>query len=127
MNMTIELAQRIENNQKMHLEFTLPVFALVFVMAFAFQIAFTFFVAQIQDPNEQLIDRLTANLAQLLKFLAQAVRDNQYYNLTMIYSEEPLIKNLARKPNTIIGGMVLVSSAGVINLYIPLVINASPA
>ncbi|KAG9306005.1 hypothetical protein G9A89_009329 [Geosiphon pyriformis] len=37
----------------------------------------TSFAAQTQDPNEQLIDRLTANLAQLLEPLAQAVRDNQ--------------------------------------------------
>ncbi|KAG9306203.1 hypothetical protein G9A89_016107 [Geosiphon pyriformis] len=35
------------------------------------------FAVQTQDPNEQLIDRLTANLAWLLEPLAQAVRDNQ--------------------------------------------------
>ncbi|KAG9304147.1 hypothetical protein G9A89_019709 [Geosiphon pyriformis] len=39
--------------------------------------AATFFAAQTQDSNEQLIDRLTANLAWLLEPLAQAVRDNQ--------------------------------------------------
>ncbi|KAG9292543.1 hypothetical protein G9A89_006914 [Geosiphon pyriformis] len=46
-------------------------------MAPAPQMAAAFFAAQTQDPNEQLIDRLTANLARLLELLAQAVRDNQ--------------------------------------------------
>ncbi|KAG9289402.1 hypothetical protein G9A89_007963 [Geosiphon pyriformis] len=46
-------------------------------MAPAPQMAAAFFAAQTQDPNEQLIDRLTANLAWLLEPLAQAVRDNQ--------------------------------------------------
>ncbi|KAG9283941.1 hypothetical protein G9A89_006779 [Geosiphon pyriformis] len=46
-------------------------------MAPAPQIAAAFFAAQTQDPNEQLIDRLTANLAWLLEPLAQVVRDNQ--------------------------------------------------
>ncbi|KAG9288275.1 hypothetical protein G9A89_021306 [Geosiphon pyriformis] len=63
MDMTIELAQRIEDNQRMYLGSTLPVFASVPVMAPAPQIA--------------LIDRLTANLARLLEPLAQAVRENQ--------------------------------------------------
>ncbi|KAG9293873.1 hypothetical protein G9A89_019211 [Geosiphon pyriformis] len=76
-NMAIELAQRIEDNQRMHLESTLLVFAPTPVMAPAPQIAAASFAAQTQDPNEQLIDRLTANLAQLLKSLAQAVRENQ--------------------------------------------------
>ncbi|KAG9295002.1 hypothetical protein G9A89_017796 [Geosiphon pyriformis] len=71
MDMAIELAQKIEDNQKMHLGFILPIFAP------APQVAATSFAAQTQDPNEQLIDRLTANLAQLLEPLAQAVRDNQ--------------------------------------------------
>ncbi|KAG9298579.1 hypothetical protein G9A89_002526 [Geosiphon pyriformis] len=71
-DMTIELAQQIEDNQKMHLGFTLPVFALVSVMAPTPQMAATSFAAQTQDPNEQLIDRLTANLAWLLELLAQA-------------------------------------------------------
>ncbi|KAG9286994.1 hypothetical protein G9A89_003858 [Geosiphon pyriformis] len=70
-DMAIELAQRIENNQRMHLGSTLPVFASAFVMAA------TFFAAQTQDPNKQLIDKLTTNLAQLLEPLAQAVKDNQ--------------------------------------------------
>ncbi|KAG9304232.1 hypothetical protein G9A89_019794 [Geosiphon pyriformis] len=61
----------------MHLGFTLPVFASALVMIPAFQMTATSFAAQTQDPNEQLIDRLTANFAQLLKPLAQAVRDNQ--------------------------------------------------
>ncbi|KAG9301376.1 hypothetical protein G9A89_018048 [Geosiphon pyriformis] len=39
MDMAIELVQRIENNQKMHLRFTLPVFAPALVMASAFQMA----------------------------------------------------------------------------------------
>ncbi|KAG9293585.1 hypothetical protein G9A89_005588 [Geosiphon pyriformis] len=75
-NMVIELVQRIEDNQKMHLESTLSVFVSVSVMAPAFQIAANFFAVQTQDPNKQLINRLTANFAQLLKPLAQAVRDN---------------------------------------------------
>ncbi|KAG9293571.1 hypothetical protein G9A89_005574 [Geosiphon pyriformis] len=75
--MTIELAQRIEKNQRMHLGSTLPVFAPAPVMASAPQMAATSFAAQTQDPNEQLIDRLTANLAWLFEPLAQAVRDNQ--------------------------------------------------
>ncbi|KAG9294807.1 hypothetical protein G9A89_008499 [Geosiphon pyriformis] len=77
MDMAIELAQRIEDNQRMHLGSTLPVFAPVFVMAPALQMAATSFATHTQDPNEQLIDRLTANLARLLKPLAQAVRENQ--------------------------------------------------
>ncbi|KAG9291801.1 hypothetical protein G9A89_012086 [Geosiphon pyriformis] len=77
MNMAIELTQRIEDNQRMHLGSTLPVFASAPVMAPAPQVAATSFAAQTQDPNEQLIDRLTANLAWLLELLAQAVRDNQ--------------------------------------------------
>ncbi|KAG9297280.1 hypothetical protein G9A89_009962 [Geosiphon pyriformis] len=77
MNMAIELAQRIEDNQRMHLGSTLLVFASASVMASASQMAATSFAAQTQDPNEQLIDRLTANFAQLLEPLAQAVRDNQ--------------------------------------------------
>ncbi|KAG9297409.1 hypothetical protein G9A89_009493 [Geosiphon pyriformis] len=39
--------------------------------------AATSFTAQTPDPNEQLINRLTANLAHLLEPLAQAVRENQ--------------------------------------------------
>ncbi|KAG9284781.1 hypothetical protein G9A89_003704 [Geosiphon pyriformis] len=77
MDMAIELAQRIEDNQRMHLGSTLPVFASAPVMAPAPQMAAIFFAAQTQDPNEQLIDRLTANLAWLLEPLAQAVRENQ--------------------------------------------------
>ncbi|KAG9298903.1 hypothetical protein G9A89_015925 [Geosiphon pyriformis] len=55
----------------MHLGSTLPVFAP------ALQMAATSFAVQTQDPNEQLIDRLTANLTWLLESLVQAVRDNQ--------------------------------------------------
>ncbi|KAG9285489.1 hypothetical protein G9A89_021820 [Geosiphon pyriformis] len=67
----MDMAQQIEDNQRMHLEFTFLVFTL------AFQIAATSFAAQTPDSNKQLIDRLTANLAWLLELLAQAVRDNQ--------------------------------------------------
>ncbi|KAG9303783.1 hypothetical protein G9A89_018680 [Geosiphon pyriformis] len=70
MNMAIELAQRIEDNQRMHLGFTLPVFAPAPVMAPASQMAAISFATHTQDPNEQLIDRLTDNLAQLLEPLA---------------------------------------------------------
>ncbi|KAG9297631.1 hypothetical protein G9A89_011146 [Geosiphon pyriformis] len=77
MDMAIELAQRIEDNQRIHLGSTLPVFAPVSVMAPAPQMAATSFATHTQDPNEQLIDRLTANLARLLELLAQAVRENQ--------------------------------------------------
>ncbi|KAG9302190.1 hypothetical protein G9A89_020624 [Geosiphon pyriformis] len=76
-NMAIELTQKIEDNQRMHLGSTLPVFAPAPVMAPAPQVAAISFAAQTQDPNEQLINRLTANLARLLEPLAQAVRDNQ--------------------------------------------------
>ncbi|KAG9306106.1 hypothetical protein G9A89_016010 [Geosiphon pyriformis] len=61
-NMAIELAQRIEDNQRMHLGSILSVFAPVSVMALAPPMAAISFAAQTQDPNEQLIDRLTANL-----------------------------------------------------------------
>ncbi|KAG9287787.1 hypothetical protein G9A89_017382 [Geosiphon pyriformis] len=77
MDMAIELAQKIEDNQRMHLGSTLPVFAPVSVMASAPQMAATSFAIHTQDSNEQLIDRLTANLAQLLELLAQTVRENQ--------------------------------------------------
>ncbi|KAG9301623.1 hypothetical protein G9A89_016693 [Geosiphon pyriformis] len=72
MDMTIELAQKLEDNQRMHLGSTLPVFASAPVMALALQMAAISFVAQTQDSNEQLIDRLTANLAWLLELLTQA-------------------------------------------------------
>ncbi|KAG9288323.1 hypothetical protein G9A89_021354 [Geosiphon pyriformis] len=65
-DMAIELAQRIEDNQRMHLGSTLPVFAS------APQMAATSFAAQTHDPNEQLIDKLTANFVWLLEPLAQA-------------------------------------------------------
>ncbi|KAG9291534.1 hypothetical protein G9A89_021953 [Geosiphon pyriformis] len=70
--MAIELVQKIEDNQKMHLESALPVFAFASAMAPASQIAATSFTVQIQDFNKQLIDRLTANFARLLELLAQA-------------------------------------------------------
>ncbi|KAG9298394.1 hypothetical protein G9A89_000393 [Geosiphon pyriformis] len=46
MNMAIELTQRIKDNQRMHLGFTLPVFTPAPVMAPALQMAATFFAAQ---------------------------------------------------------------------------------
>ncbi|KAG9296602.1 hypothetical protein G9A89_015194 [Geosiphon pyriformis] len=90
MDMAIELIQKIEDNQRMHLGSTLPVFAPAPAMATAPQMAATSFAAQTQDPNEQLIDRLTANFAWLLEPLAQAgesasqLEENPFYafNLT---------------------------------------------
>ncbi|KAG9306130.1 hypothetical protein G9A89_016034 [Geosiphon pyriformis] len=76
--MAIELAQRIKDNQRMHLGSTLPVFAFAPAMAPASQMAAASFAAQTQDPNKQLIDRLTANLAQLLESLAQAIQSCQH-------------------------------------------------
>ncbi|KAG9301622.1 hypothetical protein G9A89_016692 [Geosiphon pyriformis] len=76
-DMAIELAQRIENNQRMHLGSTLSVFASALVMVSAPQMAAISFATHIQDSNEQLIDRLTANFVRLLELLAQAVKDNQ--------------------------------------------------
>ncbi|KAG9289435.1 hypothetical protein G9A89_007996 [Geosiphon pyriformis] len=76
MDMAIELAQRIEDNQRMHLGSTLPVFVSAPVMALALQMAATFFATYIQNSNEQLIDKLTANFAWLLEPLAQAIKDN---------------------------------------------------
>ncbi|KAG9291135.1 hypothetical protein G9A89_013007 [Geosiphon pyriformis] len=75
--MAIELAQQIEDNQRIHLESTLPVFAPASVITSAPQMAVTSFATHTQDPNEQLIDRLTVNLVWLLELLAQAVRENQ--------------------------------------------------
>ncbi|KAG9306334.1 hypothetical protein G9A89_018217 [Geosiphon pyriformis] len=77
MDMTIELVQKIEDNQRIHLGSTLPVFASAFAMVSASQMTATSFATHIQDPNEQLIDKLTANFAWLLELLAQAIRDNQ--------------------------------------------------
>ncbi|KAG9293924.1 hypothetical protein G9A89_019262 [Geosiphon pyriformis] len=62
--MAIKLVQRIEDNQRMHLRSTLPVFVLASVMASALYMATISFAVQIQDPNKQLIDRLTANFPQ---------------------------------------------------------------
>ncbi|KAG9301575.1 hypothetical protein G9A89_016645 [Geosiphon pyriformis] len=77
MDMVIELVQQIEDNQKMHLGSILSVFVSASVMVSASQMAATSFTVQTPDLNKQLIDRLTVNLAQLLKSLAQAVRKNQ--------------------------------------------------
>ncbi|KAG9299275.1 hypothetical protein G9A89_013923 [Geosiphon pyriformis] len=71
------LLLRIKDNQRMHLGSTLPVFASAPVMASALQMAAISFAVQTQNPNKQLIDRLTANLARLLEPLAQAVRKTQ--------------------------------------------------
>ncbi|KAG9289393.1 hypothetical protein G9A89_007954 [Geosiphon pyriformis] len=77
MDMAIELVQQIEDNQKMHLEFTFSVFVSAPIMAIAPQMTATSFAVQTQDPNEQLINKFTANLVWLLELLAQAVRENQ--------------------------------------------------
>ncbi|KAG9298724.1 hypothetical protein G9A89_012792 [Geosiphon pyriformis] len=77
MDITIELAQRIKDNQRMHLESTLPVFTSAFIKTPVLQMAAISFAAQTSDQNEQLIDKLTANFIWLLKPLAQAVRKNQ--------------------------------------------------
>ncbi|KAG9299307.1 hypothetical protein G9A89_013955 [Geosiphon pyriformis] len=74
--MTIELVQKIEDNQRMYLGSILLVFVSAPVMAFASPMAAISFAIQTQDPNKQLIDRLTANLAQLLEPLAQAQNRN---------------------------------------------------
>ncbi|KAG9294708.1 hypothetical protein G9A89_008187 [Geosiphon pyriformis] len=82
MDMAIELAQRIEDNQRMYLGSTLPVFAPAPAMAPAPQMAAASFVAQTQDSNEQLIDRLTANLAWLLegKFMMYSHFSTKFFN-----------------------------------------------
>ncbi|KAG9289253.1 hypothetical protein G9A89_007498 [Geosiphon pyriformis] len=67
--MAIELAQKIEDNQKIHLRSILLVFVFALVMAPAPQIVATSFAVQIQDPNEQLIDKLTANLSKQSKII----------------------------------------------------------
>ncbi|KAG9289244.1 hypothetical protein G9A89_022554 [Geosiphon pyriformis] len=67
MDMAIELVQRIEDNQRIHLGSIFPVFAPAPVMIPAPQIVAISFVTHTQDPNEQLIDRLTANLIWLLE------------------------------------------------------------
>ncbi|KAG9295137.1 hypothetical protein G9A89_006118 [Geosiphon pyriformis] len=69
-DLAIELVQRIEDNQRMHLRSTLSVFASASVMTSAPQMIVISFATQTQDPNKQLIDKFTANLAQLLKLLA---------------------------------------------------------
>ncbi|KAG9294712.1 hypothetical protein G9A89_008191 [Geosiphon pyriformis] len=51
MDTAIELTQRIEDNQRMHLGSTLPVFASASVMAPISQMAATSFAAQTQDPR----------------------------------------------------------------------------
>ncbi|KAG9289842.1 hypothetical protein G9A89_015422 [Geosiphon pyriformis] len=91
MDMAIKLAQRIEDNQRMHLRSTLPVFAPASVMVLTLQMAATSFAAQTQDPNKQLIDKLTANFARLLEPLAQAVKDNQQ-------SQKPRFENHFNQP-----------------------------
>ncbi|KAG9303788.1 hypothetical protein G9A89_018685 [Geosiphon pyriformis] len=52
----------LPNKLKTTKEYTLPVFALASIMAPAPQMTAASFAAQTQDPNEQLIDKLTANL-----------------------------------------------------------------
>ncbi|KAG9301527.1 hypothetical protein G9A89_008379 [Geosiphon pyriformis] len=108
MDMVIELAQQIEDNQKMYLESTFPVFALVSIMTSAPQMAATFFAAQTQNPNEHLIDRLTTNLVWLLEPLAQAQNHGPpvcyYYGLTEHFlrdcNNSPLPSLAPRNNNT---------------------------
>ncbi|KAG9285615.1 hypothetical protein G9A89_009255 [Geosiphon pyriformis] len=69
----------------MHLESILPVFASVSVMISALQMTAIFFATQTQDPNKQLIDRLTANLPQQLFYQRQQNYDPPvcyHYELT---------------------------------------------
>ncbi|KAG9298582.1 hypothetical protein G9A89_002529 [Geosiphon pyriformis] len=77
MDMAIELVQRIKDNQRMHLGPILPVFAPALVITSAPQIATTSFAVQIQDPNEQLIDKLIVNLVWLLELSRYEPRFNQ--------------------------------------------------
>ncbi|KAG9306227.1 hypothetical protein G9A89_016131 [Geosiphon pyriformis] len=77
MDIAIELVQKIKDNQRMYLEFTLPVFASAFAMTPAPQMTAASFAVQIQGPNKQLINRFTANLVWLLELLAQTVKENQ--------------------------------------------------
>ncbi|KAG9301032.1 hypothetical protein G9A89_015768 [Geosiphon pyriformis] len=88
MSMAIELVQQIEDNQKIHLKSTLPVFAPASVMASALQMVATFFVVQTQDPNEQLIDRLTSKQSERINN-----SKNSDLNPILINSNNPLIKN----------------------------------
>ncbi|KAG9299747.1 hypothetical protein G9A89_013107 [Geosiphon pyriformis] len=91
MDMAIKLVQRIEDNQRIHLKSTFLVFAPALIMVLAPQMAVTSFATYAQDPNEQLIDRLTVNFAWLLELLAQAGKsasqpeENPFYtfNLTI--------------------------------------------
>ncbi|KAG9301539.1 hypothetical protein G9A89_008391 [Geosiphon pyriformis] len=62
----------------MHLGSTLLVFASAPTMVPAPQMTATSFATHTQDPNEQLIDKLTANFTQLLEPLAQAPQQPPY-------------------------------------------------
>ncbi|KAG9295909.1 hypothetical protein G9A89_006648 [Geosiphon pyriformis] len=74
-----ELERRIQGPGEVVTEYAKAIRKLIklFAPAPASQMAAASFAAQTQDPNEQLIDRLTANLVWLLESLAQAVKDNQ--------------------------------------------------
>ncbi|KAG9284527.1 hypothetical protein G9A89_014131 [Geosiphon pyriformis] len=82
----------------MHLGFTLSVFASALTMALALQMAATSFATYTQDPNKQLIDRLTANFAWLLKLLAQAGKsasqpeENLFYAFNLIDNDHNIDK-----------------------------------
>ncbi|KAG9305208.1 hypothetical protein G9A89_010716 [Geosiphon pyriformis] len=88
MLMVIELVQRIKDNQRIHLRFTLPVFVPAPVMASALQMTATSFAVQIQDSNEQLIDRLT--LKQLKRINNSKDPD---LNPILVSLSSPLTKN----------------------------------
>ncbi|KAG9294469.1 hypothetical protein G9A89_001974 [Geosiphon pyriformis] len=105
MNMAIELAQQIKDNQRMHLESIFSVFAPVSVMIPAPQMAVTSFAAQTQDSNEQLIDRLTTNFVWLLESLTQAQspyqrQQNREIATILLYLLQPINNNASnQRPN----------------------------
>ncbi|KAG9284488.1 hypothetical protein G9A89_014092 [Geosiphon pyriformis] len=129
-DMVIELAQRIEDNQKMHLRSILPQNQEEEQsnesddnksdkeknqekQEETVELAYTIFIS-----NGKPLDNIKADKKEII------VNDKLicwfYYNIFMI-------ENLARKQNTIIGGMAFVLSANAINLCILLIMNTSPA
>ncbi|KAG9297954.1 hypothetical protein G9A89_018782 [Geosiphon pyriformis] len=76
MNIVIELAQRIEDNQKMHLESIFSVFALALVMAPAPQMAAISFATQTQDPNEHNVTLLICKV-QVASYFIDLILDSR--------------------------------------------------